>query len=69
MWLSYSASRTAARVTIGRYRQPMEETVVEVGQPAPDVTLYGVGNQEVPLASFRGQPVVLFFFPKAFTKT
>lgn len=47
----------------------MEETVVEVGQPAPDVTLYGAGNQEVSLNSFRGQPVVLFFFPKAFTNT
>lgn len=43
--------------------------MVEVGQPAPDSTLLGPGNQEVQLSSFRGQPVVLFFFPKAFTNT
>lgn len=43
--------------------------MVEVGQPAPDITLLGAGNQEVSLSSFRGQPVVLFFFLKAFTGT
>lgn len=43
--------------------------MVEVGKPAPDFTLLGEGNKEVPLESFRGQNLVLFFFPKAFTGT
>ncbi len=43
--------------------------MVEVGQQAPDFKLYGEGNKEVSLADFRGQNVVLFFFPKAFTGT
>jgi peroxiredoxin len=43
--------------------------VVEVGKPAPDFTLLGEGNAEVSLADFKGQNLVLFFFPKAFTGT
>lgn len=43
--------------------------MVEVGQPAPDFTLYGEGNKTRSLADFRGQNLVLFFFPKAFTGT
>lgn len=47
----------------------MEDDVVAVGQPAPQFTLYGEGNKEVTLDEFRGQNLVLFFFPKAFTGT
>ena len=43
--------------------------MVEVGQQAPNFTLYGEGNKEVSLADFHGRNVVLFFFPKAFTGT
>jgi len=43
--------------------------VVAVGQPAPNFTLYGEGNKEVTLDDFKGQNLVLFFFPKAFTGT
>ena len=43
--------------------------MVEVGQEAPDFTLTDTENQEVRLSSFRGKPVVLAFFPKAFTGT
>lgn len=44
-----------------------------VGQPAPDFTLagatrFGVLKDPVRLADFRGQVVVLAFFPKARTK-
>lgn len=46
-----------------------EVTVVAVGQPAPNFTLYGEGNKEVTLDDFKGQNLVLFFFPKAFTGT
>ncbi len=41
----------------------------QVGQPAPDVTLLGAENKERKLSEFRGQNLVLFFFPKAFTGT
>jgi len=43
--------------------------VVEVGTPAPDFTLFGEGTTQVSLADFKGQNLVLFFFPKAFTGT
>ena len=43
--------------------------MVAEGQEAPDFTLTDVTNQEVSLSSFRGKPVVLAFFPKAFTGT
>ena len=43
--------------------------MVEVGQQAPDVTLLGEGDKEVRISDFRGRPLVLFFFPKAFTGT
>ncbi len=38
------------------------ETVTE-GQPAPDFTLPSTGGTEVTLSSFRGHPVVLYFYP------
>ncbi|MGI8913124.1 MAG: redoxin domain-containing protein [Chloroflexota bacterium] len=43
--------------------------MVAVGQEAPDFTLRDTANQEVKLSSLRGKPVVLAFFPKAFTGT
>jgi peroxiredoxin len=43
--------------------------VVDIGKPAPDFTLLGEGNKDVSLADFKGQNLVLFFFPKAFTGT
>jgi peroxiredoxin Q/BCP len=36
---------------------------VSVGDPAPDFTLPGTGGRDVSLSSFRGQPVVLVFYP------
>ena len=38
-----------------------------VGTPAPDVTFLGTDLKPVSLASFKGQNVVLAFFPAAFT--
>lgn len=38
-----------------------------IGQPAPDFTLYNPKKEAVTLASFRGQQVVLAFYPAAFT--
>ena len=37
------------------------------GDAAPDFTLPNSENERVSLASFRGQPVVVLFFPLAFT--
>jgi thioredoxin-dependent peroxiredoxin len=37
--------------------------VVE-GEPAPDFTLVSDAGEEVTLSNFRGQPVVLYFYPK-----
>ncbi len=34
-----------------------------VGTPAPDFTLPGTGGRDYELASFRGQPVVVVFYP------
>lgn len=37
---------------------------IEVGQPAPDFTLPSDTAGEVSLSALRGQPVVLYFYPK-----
>ncbi|HSK17099.1 MAG TPA: thioredoxin-dependent thiol peroxidase [Gaiellaceae bacterium] len=34
------------------------------GDPAPDFTLVSDSGEEVSLAAFKGQPVVLYFYPK-----
>jgi peroxiredoxin Q/BCP len=36
---------------------------VGVGDPAPDFTLPGTGGREYSLSEFRGQPIVLVFYP------
>jgi glutaredoxin-dependent peroxiredoxin len=40
---------------------------VEVGQPAPDFTLYDTDRQQRKLSEFKGKNVVLAFFPAAFS--
>ena len=40
---------------------------VEVGQTAPDFTLYDTDRNQRSLSEFRGKNVVLAFFPGAFT--
>ncbi|HYM15638.1 MAG TPA: redoxin domain-containing protein [Steroidobacteraceae bacterium] len=40
---------------------------VEIGKEAPDFTLRDESNHEVTLSALRGQPVVLVFFPLAFS--
>jgi thioredoxin-dependent peroxiredoxin len=38
--------------------------MVEEGQPAPDFLLVGDSGEEVRLSDLRGQPVVLYFYPR-----
>jgi len=40
---------------------------IEVGQSAPDFTLYDSEKTKVTLSDFKGQPVLLLFFPFAFS--
>ena len=41
----------------------MSGSVVEEGRPAPDFTLASDSGEPVTLSSFRGAPVVLYFYP------
>jgi peroxiredoxin Q/BCP len=41
--------------------------VVEEGKPAPDFELESDSGEQVRLSSFRGQPVVLYFYPRSDT--
>ncbi len=39
------------------------------GQKAPDFTLYNQNKEEVNLSNYKGENVILLFFPLAFTST
>jgi peroxiredoxin Q/BCP len=41
--------------------------MIEQGQPAPDFELPDQDGRAVKLSDFRGQPVVVYFYPKADT--
>lgn len=45
----------------------MNRQPVELGQPVPDFTLPASGGHEVSLSQFRGQKVVIYFYPKDMT--
>jgi peroxiredoxin Q/BCP len=45
-------------------RRAKEDVMVDVGERVPDVTLTGVDNEHVSPADFRGQKLVLYFYPK-----
>jgi len=38
--------------------------MLEVGQPAPDISLVSDTGETVTLSALRGKPVVLYFYPK-----
>lgn len=42
---------------------------IEVGQPAPDFTLFDSDKNKVTLSELKGHTVLLLFFPAAFTGT
>ena len=43
--------------------------MLQPGQPAPDFKLFDTEKKETTLSEFRGRPVLLLFFPLAFTGT
>ena len=44
-----------------------ERTILEAGQTAPEFTLPDQDGRSVSLSDFRGEKVVLFFYPEAMT--
>jgi len=42
---------------------------IQVGQKAPDFSLYDSDKQKVTLSDYKGRNVLLLFFPQAFTGT
>ena len=47
----------------------MSTNSIQIGQPAPNFTLFNSDKQKVSLSDFAGQNVLLLFFPQAFTGT
>src|SRR5580658_4840168 len=47
----------------------MPSTSIQVGQQAPDFTLYDSDKQKVTLSDYKGKNVLLLFYPQAFTGT
>ena len=46
-----------------------EDSMVSEGKPAPDFELVDDSGETVTLSSFRGKPVVLYFYPKDETQS
>ena len=47
----------------------MSATKIEVGQQAPDFSIYDSDKNKVSLSDLKGKNVLLLFFPQAFTGT
>jgi glutaredoxin-dependent peroxiredoxin len=47
----------------------MSTTSIQIGQQAPDFTLFDSDKQKVALSDLKGKSVLLLFFPQAFTGT
>lgn len=47
----------------------MTTTSIQIGQQAPDFTLFNSDKQKVSLSDYKGKNVLLLFFPQAFTGT
>ena len=72
-WLSLAALAAAGPVAAQQPQAGTAATAPDVGQMAPDFSLpgatrYGLLSAPVKLSDYRGQTVVLAFFPKARTK-
>ena len=72
-WLSLVALAIAVPAVAQQPQPGSAATAPDVGQAAPDFSLpgatrYGLLSAPVKLSDYRGQTVVLAFFPKARTK-
>src|ERR1700749_4895600 len=47
----------------------MSNSTIQVGQQAPEFSLYDSDKQKVSLSDYKGKNVLLLFFPQAFTGT
>jgi len=47
----------------------MSTNTIQIGQPAPNFTLFNSDKQKMTLSDFAGKNVLLLFFPQAFTGT
>jgi peroxiredoxin len=47
----------------------MSTNTIQVGQQAPDFTLYDSDKQQISLHDYKGKNVLLLFYPQAFTGT
>ena len=47
--------------------QPLAQSMVNVGDKAPDFTLKNASKQAVSLSDYAGKTVILAFYPGAFT--
>ncbi|HXB08563.1 MAG TPA: peroxiredoxin [Puia sp.] len=47
----------------------MSTPAIQVGQQAPDFTLFNSEKEKVTLSDYKGKNVLLLFFPQAFTGT
>lgn len=47
----------------------MSVNKIQIGQPAPDFSIYDSEKKKVSLSDFKGKNVLLLFFPQAFTGT
>jgi peroxiredoxin Q/BCP len=71
MWLQ-TLTATATSIAVGMLRtlgpRRDDATVLKIGDPAPDFSLSGSDGRDYHLAEFKGKaPVVIAWFPKAFT--
>jgi glutaredoxin-dependent peroxiredoxin len=51
------------------YSQNIDQMKIEVGQPAPDFSLYASDKNKVTLSELEGQNILVLFYPVAFTGT
>jgi thioredoxin-dependent peroxiredoxin len=62
--LGCSRQSESAELAPARSASPVAAAPLGVGAPAPDVTFALHDGQQLTLASLRGKPVVVYFYPK-----